>query len=115
MGPQGAGATADWGDLIDCAKDAWHGSLDGALDGILRRRGDGDNRVGRCGRLGRYRADIGRTQTKNVSTVGPGEIATRAAEEILRAFGAGFAQLPGTDTCVKIGGYVTIEGTANGR
>ena len=31
------------------------------------------------------------------------------------AFGAGFAQVPGTDTCVKIGGYVTIEGTAKGR
>jgi Porin subfamily len=29
------------------------------------------------------------------------------------AFGAGFVQLPGTDTCVKIGGYVTIEGTSN--
>jgi hypothetical protein len=27
-------------------------------------------------------------------------------------FGAGFAQLPGTDACVKIGGYVTMEGTA---
>ena len=31
------------------------------------------------------------------------------------AFGAGFAQVPGTDTCVKIGGYVTIDGTINGR
>jgi porin-like protein len=31
------------------------------------------------------------------------------------AFGAGFAQVPGTDTCVKIGGFVTIEGTVNGR
>jgi hypothetical protein len=31
------------------------------------------------------------------------------------AFGAGFAQIPGTDTCVKIGGYVTIDGTVNGR
>jgi hypothetical protein len=31
------------------------------------------------------------------------------------AFGAGFAQVPGTDTCVKIGGYVTIESTVNGR
>jgi hypothetical protein len=31
------------------------------------------------------------------------------------AFGAGFAQIPGTDTCVKIGGFVTIEGTVNGR
>jgi hypothetical protein len=29
------------------------------------------------------------------------------------AFGAGFVQVPGTDTCVKIGGYVTMEGTVN--
>jgi hypothetical protein len=29
------------------------------------------------------------------------------------SFGAGFAQIPGTDTCVKIGGYVTVEGTVN--
>jgi porin-like protein len=29
------------------------------------------------------------------------------------SFGAGFAQIPGTDTCVKIGGYVTIESTVN--
>ena len=28
-------------------------------------------------------------------------------------FGAGFVQVPGTDTCVKIGGYVTMEGTLN--
>jgi hypothetical protein len=28
-------------------------------------------------------------------------------------FGAGFVQIPGTDTCVKIGGYVTTEGTVN--
>jgi Porin subfamily len=27
------------------------------------------------------------------------------------SFGPGFAQLPGTDACVKIGGTVTIEGT----
>jgi Porin subfamily len=26
------------------------------------------------------------------------------------AFGAGFVQIPGTDTCVKIGGFVTVEG-----
>jgi hypothetical protein len=31
------------------------------------------------------------------------------------AFGAGFVPVPGTDTCVKIGGYVTIDGTVNGR
>jgi Porin subfamily len=29
------------------------------------------------------------------------------------AFGAGFVQLPGTDTCVKIGGFVTIDGGVN--
>jgi hypothetical protein len=29
------------------------------------------------------------------------------------SFGAGFVQLPGTATCVKIGGYVTIEGGVN--
>jgi hypothetical protein len=28
-------------------------------------------------------------------------------------FGAGFVQIPGTDTCVKIGGFVTMEGTVN--
>ena len=29
------------------------------------------------------------------------------------AFGAGFAQVPGTDTCVKVGGFVTMEGAVN--
>jgi hypothetical protein len=29
------------------------------------------------------------------------------------AFGAGFVQLPGTDTCVKVGGFVTTEGAVN--
>ena len=28
------------------------------------------------------------------------------------AFGAGFVNIPGTDACIKIGGYVTVEGTA---
>jgi porin-like protein len=26
------------------------------------------------------------------------------------AFGAGFVQIPGSNTCVKIGGFVTVEG-----
>jgi Porin subfamily len=26
-------------------------------------------------------------------------------------FGAGFVQVPGTDACVKIGGFVTVEGS----
>jgi len=28
------------------------------------------------------------------------------------AFGPGFVNVPGTDACVKIGGWVTVEGTA---
>jgi hypothetical protein len=27
-----------------------------------------------------------------------------------KAYGAGFVQIAGTDACVKIGGYVTVEG-----
>jgi Porin subfamily len=29
------------------------------------------------------------------------------------AFGAGFVQVPGTDACVKIGGFVTTEATGH--
>ena len=28
------------------------------------------------------------------------------------AYGAGFVQIPGSDACVKVGGFVTMEGTA---
>jgi Porin subfamily len=28
------------------------------------------------------------------------------------AYGAGFINVPGTDTCIKIGGWVTVEGSA---
>jgi hypothetical protein len=28
------------------------------------------------------------------------------------AFGPGFVNVPGTDACVKIGGWVTVEGSA---
>jgi Porin subfamily len=28
------------------------------------------------------------------------------------AYGPGFVNVPGTDTCVKIGGWVTVEGSA---
>ena len=31
------------------------------------------------------------------------------------AYGAGFVQLPGTDACVKIGGFVRMEATESGR
>jgi hypothetical protein len=29
------------------------------------------------------------------------------------SYGPGFVQLPGTDTCVKIGGWVTVEGSTS--
>ncbi len=32
-----------------------------------------------------------------------------------KEFGAGFVNVAGTDTCVKIGGFVTVEGGARGR
>jgi hypothetical protein len=33
-------------------------------------------------------------------------------EESCSAFGAGFVKVPGTDACVRIGGWVTMEGTS---
>jgi hypothetical protein len=36
-----------------------------------------------------------------------------AARTKRSAFGAGFAPIPGTDTCVKIGGFVNVDGTTN--
>jgi Porin subfamily len=32
-----------------------------------------------------------------------------------KEFGAGFVNVAGTDTCVKIGGFVTVEGGTRGR
>jgi hypothetical protein len=29
-------------------------------------------------------------------------------------YDAGFVNVPGTDACIKVGGYVTVEGTAKG-
>lgn len=35
-----------------------------------------------------------------------------AHEKSCSAYGAGFVNVPGTDTCVKIGGWVSVEGSA---
>jgi hypothetical protein len=32
-----------------------------------------------------------------------------------KEFGAGFVNVAGTDTCVKVGGFVTVEGGTRGR
>ncbi len=38
--------------------------------------------------------------------------ATAHHEESCGAFGAGFVKVPGTDACMKVGGWVTMEGTS---
>ena len=40
------------------------------------------------------------------------EAANRRATDAQVIFGAGFVNVPGTDACIKIGGNVTVEGTA---
>jgi hypothetical protein len=40
---------------------------------------------------------------------------TAQTKKSCKQFGAGFVNVPGTDTCVKIGGYVTVEGGGRGR
>jgi hypothetical protein len=44
-------------------------------------------------------------------------IALKAPVEYIRAcsmYGAGFYSVPGTDACIKIGGYIRLQGTFNG-
>jgi Porin subfamily len=45
----------------------------------------------------------------------PPSAKSRAAEPAKRcsAFGPGFVNVPGSDACVKVGGWVTIEGGAS--
>jgi hypothetical protein len=40
---------------------------------------------------------------------------TAQAKKFCKEFGAGFVAVPGTDTCVKIGGFVTVESGSRGR
>jgi hypothetical protein len=37
---------------------------------------------------------------------------TTTHERSCSTFGAGFVKVPGTDACVRIGGWVTMEGTS---
>jgi len=34
-----------------------------------------------------------------------------AAQKSCSGYGAGFVRVPGTDACVKVGGWVTVEGS----
>ncbi len=40
---------------------------------------------------------------------------TAQTKKSCKEFGAGFVNVPGTDTCVKVGGFVTVEGGSRGR
>jgi hypothetical protein len=40
---------------------------------------------------------------------------TAQTKKSCKEFGAGFVNVAGTDTCVKIGGFVTVEGGARAR
>lgn len=41
--------------------------------------------------------------------------ANAQAKNPCTGFGAGFVNVPGTDACVKVGGWVTMEGGTAGR
>jgi hypothetical protein len=40
---------------------------------------------------------------------------TAQSKKACKEFGAGFVNVPGTDACVKVGGFVTVEGGSRGR
>ena len=41
-----------------------------------------------------------------------GKSVGKSTAKACSAFGPGFVNVPGTDACVKIGGWVTVEGSA---
>jgi hypothetical protein len=43
----------------------------------------------------------------------PAAAATAATAKPCSGFGAGFVQVPGTGACIKIGGWVSVEGSAS--
>jgi Porin subfamily len=40
---------------------------------------------------------------------------TAQTKKSCKEFGAGFVNVPGTDACAKVGGWVTVEGGTRGR
>jgi len=47
--------------------------------------------------------------------VGAKSRTTAQTKKSCKEFGAGFVNVPGTDACVKVGGWVTVEGGTRGR
>jgi len=87
--------------------------LAGGLHEIPRSDRGADNYAVRSG--GRDRADINRADSKPKLSQPSGLTKPQSGlrTKSFSAFGAGFVQVPDTDTCVKIGGFVTMEGTLN--
>ncbi len=46
---------------------------------------------------------------------GAKSLSTTQTKKSCKEFGAGFVNVPGTDACMKIGGFVTVEGGTRGR
>src|SRR6516165_7389766 len=97
MGSQGAGAANPLGQSR--GKHALHGSLASALDDISGVRAQ------------TLIEPNSKPKLSQPSGTAKSELARRTKS--CSAFGAGFVQIPGTDTCVKIGGYISTEGTVN--
>jgi hypothetical protein len=51
-------------------------------------------------------------QTRATATSAPPE---NKEQKSCPAYGPGFVQIPGTSTCVKVGGSVQVQGTGSGR
>ncbi len=45
----------------------------------------------------------------------PGKAPVRERVKTCSAYGAGFVQVPGTDACIKIGGFVRMEAPGSGN
>jgi hypothetical protein len=91
--------------------------LPGAPDYSQRLFGGHVGSLGHAGGNGereRRRADLNRAKP-SAKHPAPDAAKSPAAERMkaCSAYGAGFVQVPGSDACVKIGGFVTMEGTAH--
>ncbi len=51
-------------------------------------------------------------QAKRPAAQSPAKSQSVARRKSCGAYGAGFVAVPGTDACVKIGGWATVEGSA---
>jgi hypothetical protein len=65
--------------------------------------------------LGQTLADPSPPAKSSPPQPGTKPLPSAAAKKSCSAFGPGFVNVPGTDACIKIGGWVTVEGGTSGR